>query len=213
MRGKQGRSSFLKKRSKKLLNIGSVASCSAQPNNQKHFGSFFQKRTCLLALLLAGCSKPLPVEHFAGTKPEFDPVAFWAGHHTSWGVVENRAGEPTDTVETDCVGTPEASGLHMVQTLKLGDGTVQHRDWHLRREGQAFVATANDMVGEARGEAAGRVFHWRFVLATKPGNALFNVTFDQWMYLLDDGSMMNRTTVRKVGIIIAEVSEVFQIVR
>ncbi len=204
----------MKKRSKKLLHIGTGARREAQPNKQKFFGSFFQKRTCLLAfLLLAACSKPLPVQHFVGTKPDFDPVVFWAGHHASWGVVENRAGEPTDTVQTDCVGTPEASGLHMVQTLKLGDGTVQHRDWHLRRDGQAFVATANDMVGEARGAAAGRVFHWSFVLATRPGNALFNVTFDQWMYLLDDGSMMNRTTVRKFGVIIAEVSEVFQIVK
>jgi hypothetical protein len=168
----------------------------------------------LLAATLAACSKPLPVAHFAGTTPTFDAVAFWAGHHRSWGVIENRAGGPTDTVITDCVGTPEGQdGLHMVQMLTLGDGTVQHRDWHLHRAGHDFVATANDMVGEAHGTASGRVFHWNFVLATKPGNALFNVTFDQWMYLLDDGSMMNRTTVRKLGIIIAEVSEVFSTVK
>ncbi len=162
-----------------------------------------------LLLVLAGCGKPLPVGHFAGTKPVFDPIAFWAGHHRSWGVVENRAGGPTDTVATDCLGTPEPGGLHMVQTLTLGDGTVQHRDWHLQRDGSGYVATANDMVGQAHGAAAGRVFHWRFVIALRPGNPLFNVTFDQWMYLLDDGSMMNRTTVRKLDVIVAEVSEVF----
>jgi hypothetical protein len=168
----------------------------------------------LLAATLAACSKPLPMAHFAATKPTFDAVAFWSGHHRSWGVIENRAGGPTDTVTTDCLGTPEGTdGLHMVQTLTLGDGTVQHRDWHLRRNGHDFIATANDMVGEAHGTASGRVFHWSFVLATKPGNALFNVTFDQWMYLLDDGSMMNRTTVRKIGVIIAEVSEVFATVK
>ncbi len=168
---------------------------------------------CALLCALSGCSKPLPVQHFAGAKPDFDPIAFWAGHHRSWGVIENRAGGPTDTVATDCVGTPDGSGLHMVQTLTLGDGTVQHRDWHMRREGAAYVATANDMVGEAHGEAAGRVFHWSFTLATRPGNPLFNVTFDQWMYLLDDGSMMNRTTVRKLDVILAEVSEVFAAAR
>ena len=32
---------------------------------------------------------------------------------------------------------------------------------------------------------------------------------DQWWYLLDDGSMLNRTTVRKLGVIVAEVSEHF----
>jgi hypothetical protein len=33
------------------------------------------------------------------------------------------------------------------------------------------------------------------------------------MYLLDDGSMMNRTTVRKLDVILAEVSEVFTAAR
>jgi hypothetical protein len=33
---------------------------------------------------------------------------------------------------------------------------------------------------------------------------------DQWMYMMDGGAMMNRTTIRKFGIILAEVSEQFQ---
>jgi hypothetical protein len=42
------RTSFLKKRSKKLLEIGTGASATPQPNDQKFFGSFFQKRTRFL---------------------------------------------------------------------------------------------------------------------------------------------------------------------
>lgn len=165
-------------------------------------------------LLLASCGKPMPVGSFAGTQPAFDAVAFWGGHHRSWGVIENRAGAPIDTVVTDCIGTAEGSdGLHMVQTLTLGDGTVQHRDWHLKRIAPGrFTATANDMVGEAKGEAAGRAFHWRWTLATRPGESLRNVTMDQWMYLYEGGRMMNRTTIRKLGVILAEVSETFEVV-
>jgi hypothetical protein len=165
-----------------------------------------------VVLTLAACGTAVPVDHFAGTAPAFDAVAFWAGHHRSWGVLENRGGAPTETVVTDCIGTvlPDGS-LHMVQTLTQGDGTVQHRDWHLRRTAPgAFTATANDMVGEAHGTAAGRVFHWNWVLALSPGNSLKNVTMDQWMYLMDGGTMMNRTTISKLGVILAEVSEEFQ---
>ena len=170
------------------------------------------RRLLPLAMLavLAGCSKPRAVHDFAATAPAFDAVTFWTGHHRSWGVMENRA--PTEIVVTDCVGTPEGTdGLHMVQTLTLGDGKPQHRDWHLRRiaPGQ-FRATANDMVGEAKGEAAGRVFHWRWTLALSPGNPIKNVTMDQWMYLMEGGRMMNRTTIRKLDVIVAEVSEEFQ---
>jgi hypothetical protein len=117
-------------------------------------------------------------------------------------------------VITDCIGTPNPDGsLHMAQTLTLGDGTVTHRDWHLWRTAPGhFSATANDMVGEAHGVASGRVFHWTWVLALSPGNPLKNVVMDQWMYLYAGGTMMNRTTIRKLGFVVAEVSEQFEAV-
>jgi len=180
-------------------------------SEQTFFGSFFQKRTLLPLLFLFGCSRPMTVEAFHATTPAFDPVAFWTGHTHSWGVVEDRAGAPTQTIETDCVGTAEPGGVHLVQTLTEGDGTVRHRDWHLRRAGPGrFTATANDMVGVAAGEAAGRVFHWDWVWATAPGNPLKNVVMHQWMYLMPDGTMMNRTVIAKLGISVAEVSEQFR---
>jgi len=178
--------------------------------------SSFMRKTFPLLLAMSTCGRPLPIDHFANTAPAFDAITFWTGHHRSWGVLENRAGAPTDTVVTDCVGTPNPDGtLHMVQTLTLGDGTVQHRDWQLRRIlhhplPDEFVATANDMVGEPHGTAAGRVFHWSWVLALSPGNAVKNVTMDQWMYLEDGGTMVNHTTITKLGIVVAQVTEQFQ---
>ncbi len=162
-------------------------------------------------LALAGCSRPKPIASFTGTSPAFDPVVFWTGHTHSWGVVENRQGAPTETVATDCIGTPEgADGLHMMQTLTEGDGTVTHRDWHMKRVSpDRFVATANDMDGQAEGRSAGRVFHWRWFWALKLGSALQTVAMDQWMYLMPDGTMMNRTSISKFGIILAEVTEQF----
>jgi hypothetical protein len=44
----KGRTSFLKKRSKKLLSRAARASRNAGANMQTFFGSFFQKRPCFL---------------------------------------------------------------------------------------------------------------------------------------------------------------------
>jgi hypothetical protein len=41
----EGRSSFLKKRSKKLLQFGARVAATRALEKQKFFGSFFQKRT------------------------------------------------------------------------------------------------------------------------------------------------------------------------
>jgi hypothetical protein len=160
-------------------------------------------------LLLAGCSQPLGAMEFAG--PAFDPIEFFTGHVTSWGVEENRAGQPIAIVTTDCEGTADGQGIRMVQELHVGDKPPQTRIWQLSRSGtDTYEATANDMDGQTTGTASGSAFHWRWVLETSPGNSLKNVTMDQWMYRMDDGSVMIRTVVTKFGIRLVEVSELFR---
>ncbi len=168
----------------------------------------------LLALLLAttllGCGGAMPVDGFHATTPAIDPIRFFTGHVRSWGVLEDRSGQPTDIVTTDCVGESTGDTLHMVQRLTIGQDAPTTRDWQMRRAGpNRYEATANDMVGTATGEASGRAFHWIWTLALSPGNDLKNLSMDQWWYLLDDGTMLNRTTVRKLGVILIEVSEHF----
>ena len=126
-------------------------------------------------------------------------------------MIENRSGAPTEWVVTDSNGQKDGNDrLRMVQHLSFQDGTTQERDWTLWRSGpDRFEATANDMVGSAKGTADSSVFNWQWVLARSPGNPVMDVTMKQWMYRLADGSVMIRTTVSKFGIILAEVSEQF----
>ena len=166
------------------------------------------------AVLAGGCAAPLGPGAFASTTPAFDPVTFWAGQTASWGVIENRDGAPTAIITTTTDSVPEGpDGLHMVQQV-VHDGQDTTRDWHFRRVGRGqFEATANDLVGTARGATSGRTLHWTWTLATRPGggpfDGLFDVTMDQWMYLADDGTLMNRTLISKLGVRLAEVSEQF----
>lgn len=164
----------------------------------------------LLMLGLLGCSDAMPIDGFRATAPAIDPIRFFTGHVRSWGVLEDRSGQPTGIVTTDCVGEASSDELHMVQRLTIGQEAPTTRTWQMRRTGpNRYEATANDMVGMATGETSGRAFHWTWTLALSPGNSLKNVSMDQWWYLLDDGSILNRTTVRKLGVILIEVSEHF----
>ena len=176
------------------------------------FGLPFLRVAALAAVLaLPGCSDPLPVQAFQGGGPAMDPVRFFTGHVASWGVLENRSGQPTQIVTTDCQGQEDgADGLRMTQRLVVGSDAPVVREWRMRRVAPGrYEATANDMGGTATGEASGRAFHWQWTLQLQPGNALKDVTMDQWWYMLDGGSMLNRTTIRKLGVIVAEVTEHF----
>jgi Protein of unknown function (DUF3833) len=166
---------------------------------------------CVTASVIAGCDNKPAASAMVGTGPAFDPVAFFDGHTHSRGVIERRSGAPAERIVTDSHGwINQEKQLRMVQHLSFQDGETGERRWTLWRTGPGrFEATANDMVGSAAGETDGRMFHWEWVLARSPGNALMNVTMNQWMYGLEDGSAMIRTTVSKFGVIFAEVTEHF----
>ncbi len=153
----------------------------------------------------------MQVAEFADGRPLFDPVEFFTGRTSSYGVMENRGGAPQQIVRTETRGEREEDTLRLEQDLILGVKR-QHRSWRIRKlDAQHFEATANDMIGTARGEARGNVFHWTFTLALSPGNPLTRVQMSQWMYLQPDGkSMVNHSTIRKLGVVLAQVTEQFR---
>jgi hypothetical protein len=167
----------------------------------------------LLTLLpLSHASAETPSPTVADPVPAFDPMVFFTGRVRSWGVFENSSGAATEIIKTECRGRMFHGELRMEQDLYFSKRPRQHRSWRMRRlDAHHFEATANDLVGVARGESRGNAFVWSFTLATKPGHPLYNVRMTQRMYLQPDGrTMINRDTIRKFGVLLAEVTEEFR---
>jgi hypothetical protein len=162
-------------------------------------------------LILSGCASMKPTA-FEGQRPIFEPTKFFTGRTHSSGVMENRGGAPMRRVTTETAGRWQGDTLSLEQDLVLGDEKPQHRSWRIRKlDAHRYEATANDVVGTIQGEAHGNVFHWSFTLSLSPGNLLGNVRMSQWMYLQPDGrTMVNHSTIRKFGIVVAQVTEQFR---
>ncbi|MGH6609300.1 MAG: DUF3833 family protein [Burkholderiaceae bacterium] len=162
-------------------------------------------------LLLTACGG-LDPQDFAGAKPRFEPEKFFAGKTRSWGVIEDRSGNPESRFRTETRGRRDGETLVIEQRFFFEDGRTQRRVWRLRRiDAHRYVATANDVVGTATGVAYGNAFHWEYTVRLTADNPLSNAGFEHWMYLLDGGAtMMNRVTVSKLGVTIAEVTEYFR---
>lgn len=176
------------------------------------WGRWLAAVALLAGLVVAGCSS-LTTSQFSASTPTFDPVAFFTGRTRSWGVFENRAGEPTRRFSTVCDGRREADGVLVLdQTFRYEDGTVQRRHWRIRRlDAHHYEAKANDVVGTGEGEAYGNAFHWEYTVALHPGNPLGNVRLRQWMYLqADRQTMVNRASVNAFGLQVAQVTEFFR---
>lgn len=169
-----------------------------------------------LAIALAGCASK-PFEIFENGRPIIEPEKYFAGHTHSWGVFETRSGEPTQILHTETWGHWDGGALHFEQDISFEHGSFEHgnkehRSWLIRRvDEHHYVATGTGIVGTARGEAHGSVFHLDFTLDALPGNPLGRVQMSQWMYLQADGvTLVNRDTLSKAGVILTEITEQFR---
>lgn len=110
------------------------------------------------------------------------------------------------------MGRRDGDALLITQDFTFEDGRKQQRLWRIRRiDDHRYEATANDVVGVSRGLAYGNTFHWAYTLALRPGNPLANVRFNLRMYLQADGeTMINRVTISKLGVVVAQTTEYFQ---
>lgn len=165
-----------------------------------------------LVMLLASCGEALTPPDFAGAGPRLEPERFFEGHTHSRGVFEGRDGAPQSRFRTDAIGRREGDALVLVQTFAFEDARTQRRVWHLRRiDAHRYEATADDVVGVARGEAHGNAFRWTYTLALEPGNPIKTVDLTHWMFLQDGGDVLvNRAKISKLGITLGGVTEYFR---
>ncbi len=93
----------------------------------------------------------------------------------------------------------------MREYFRYDSGTEQHREWRLSvgTNGQ-ITAEADDLAGTGTGQQTGSgvKLNYRIKLPEESGGHVLNVV--DWMYLLDNGTIMNRSQFRKFGIKVGE---------
>jgi hypothetical protein len=163
------------------------------------------------ALLLAGCAAPLAPQAFTGTGPAFRPDRWFEGPVASSGLIEDAGGAATGRFATVSTGRHAPDGSFVLdQQLRYDDGRVTDRVWRLTAvDAHRYAGTLSDGVGPVTGEAYGPAFHLAYRLSLQPGNPLATVSVDQLMVLQGDNSVVNRLTLRKLGIVVAMVTEHF----
>ncbi|RMU63442.1 hypothetical protein ALP29_200164 [Pseudomonas syringae pv. avii] len=73
-----------------------------------------------------------------------------------------------------------------------------------------WKGTAGDVVGEAYGEVAGNSFHWNYVLRLPVDGTVYDVSLDDWMYMIDEQTLANRSSMTKLGVEIGQITLFFR---
>ena len=162
-----------------------------------------------LPLALAGCAAP-DVGHYAAEKPALDLRRYFDGLVTAHGMFSDRSGEVKRrfTVAMQCSWKGDDGVLD--EQFSYSDGERQRGERRLHHFGQgAYTGRADDVVGEARGRTAGNAFRWGYTLLLPYDGKTIEVEFDDWMFLIDERTMLNRATMSKFGLRLGEVQLAF----
>ena len=179
---------------------------------QRSTASSFLMATALAAAaaasvaLLSGCAGP-QVSDYAQEKPVLDLSRYFNGRLQAHGMFQDRFGKVVKrfTVTVDGQWTGNQGVLD--EQFTYSDGSTGSRVWRLTQHPDGRVTgTAADVVGEAVGQLAGNSLHWKYTLRQPIGDSVYEVQMDDWMVMVDERVMLNRTSMSKLGVRLGDVT-------
>ena len=171
------------------------------------------KRLAALAALVAvlmGCASVAP-EEYKSEKPELDLARYFNGTVDGWGMVQDRSGKVLRRFYVKIDAKWEGNVGTLDESFDWSDGKKERRVWTIARAAtNGYTGTAADVVGKAAGVAHGNALQWKYVLKLPPEQGGYEVDLDDWMYLVDEDTLLNRSTIEKFGIRFADITIAFR---
>lgn len=165
--------------------------------------------TCL-AVMLAACGG-MRAQDFEGASPRLVLEDYFAGRTMAYGIFEDRFGDLRRQFVVTIDGTWQDDTLTLDEDFRYKDGETARRVWTIRKlDAHTYEGAASDVIGTATGKSYGNVFNWSYGIDLPVGDDTWRVRFDDWMYLMDDGILLNWAHVTKWGIEIGTVTIVFR---
>jgi len=157
---------------------------------------------------LSGCSVSVEGNDYKAVQPAFDIEQFFDGDVKAWGIVQNRSGEVVQRFVVDIAGKVEDDTLTLDEKFEYGVGEgPTERVWTIvKQSDNTFVGSATDIEGPAKGTSYGNAFNFHYEMDLPVDDTTYAVTFDDWFWAFDENTMMNRSYIRKFGIVMAEVT-------
>jgi hypothetical protein len=151
------------------------------------------------------------IADYAAETPQLDLRDYLNGPLTASGVFFDYAGRASLRFVVDMEGSWEGDTGKLAERFRYSDGRTDERIWTIRfQDADHFTATAHDVVGEARGSQGGNAAMMEYRLRIPRDGSEIVVAMEDWLYLQEDGTLINRTKMRKFGLTVGELVVAFR---
>lgn len=160
-------------------------------------------------MLITGCTT-ISVQEYKSEKPVLKLEDYLNGHLDAYGFFQDRSGKIVKRFKVVLKATWKDGVGTLDEDFTYSDGSKSKRIWTIKKTGDStYSGTASDVIGEAKGEVAGNALQWKYTLDLPVDGTNYHVQFDDWMYLMDDNIMINKSKMSKLGIYLGEVTLTF----
>lgn len=161
---------------------------------------------------LSACSGGIKGENYADMKPEFKLEEYFNGPIKAWGIIQDRSGNVVSRFDADLVGTWDGNEGVLDEVFTYYDtGTEQRRVWKITKiDDRNYKGTAGDIIGTATGKAHGNAIQWTYEMDVPVEDKTYRLKFDDWIWAMNDGVIINRSYLKKFGITVAELTVFMQ---
>lgn len=160
----------------------------------------------LAVIMLTGCMGT-SLKDYQGTEPKADIKTYFTGPIKAWGIVQDWRGKVVSRFDVDMVGSWEGDKGKLEEEFRYYDGSTQQRTWHITKlDDGSYEGTASDIIGTAKGAQEGSAVNWHYSMDVPVGDTTYRLKFDDWMWQMNDGVLVNRSYLKKFGITVAELT-------
>ena len=164
--------------------------------------------TFLLGVLImfSGCSNH-SLEYYKSSTPQADIKSYFNGPIKAWGIVQDWRGRVIKQFDVTMVGSWQGDTGTLTEHFRYYDGKTQERVWTISKlPDGSYEGKAADILGKAVGNSEGSAIRWNYVMDLPVDNTTYRIRFDDWMWTMHDGVIINRSYLKKFGITVSELT-------
>jgi len=160
----------------------------------------------LFLTLMSGCMA-IDIKNYKDEKPKLDIKEYFTGSLKAWGIVQDWRGNVVSKFDADMEGQWVGNEGILKEEFRYYNGKTQNRIWHItKQDDNNYIGFADDIIDKAIGQNLGSAAKWQYVMDVPVDSSVYRLKFDDWMWQMNDGVVINRSYMKKLGITVAQLT-------
>ena len=160
----------------------------------------------LCGMILASCSSN-KLSQYENNTPKLDLQSFLDGKISGYGIVEDYKSNVTRRFDFSGIASWKDDNGNFDEKIVYNDGKVESRVWSIHKiSDSVYEATTPAVIGKAEINIAGNAMNWKYTMNIQVDDSTYKINFDDWMYLMPNGKLINRNYFKKFGFTVGELT-------